>query len=167
MKNKTNFPILICLLTMMSTTEVMANYSTLSYNKNVATRPFSVSAFLGTGELSVSEEYLQAGYDLHTTATMATGFSMSDPGDFHYALVNIHPESMDSWAFMYEVGLAHYTTTEEYNGLLLGFGMAYPVNTYATFTTMIRYMDDITIGDEDSGQMIVSVGGTLKFGIHQ
>ena len=96
MKNKTNFPILICLLTMMSTTEVMANYSTLSYNKNVATRPFSVSAFLGTGELSVSEEYLQAGYDLNTTATIATGFSMSDPSDFHYALVNIHPESMDS-----------------------------------------------------------------------
>lgn len=165
MQNKTYLAKLICLITMMSTTQVMANYSTLSYNKNVATRPFSVSAFLGTGELSVSEEYLQAGYDINTTATVATGFSMSDPSEFHYALVNIHPEQMDSWAFMYEVGLAHYTTTEEYNGLLLGFGMAYPVNTYATFQTMIRYMDDITIGDEDSGQMIVSVGGTLKFGL--
>lgn len=118
-------------------------------------------------EISAADQYVQLSYKVMPGMSFSIGTSLISPGDFHYGLIDFHAnEQIAGLSPSFQFGYSGYEiddgfTTKSDSGLLIGFGLSYPINQFSDLDFNIKSISSkVDVGDSE---IISSLGVKINF----
>ena len=117
--------------------------------------------------ISAADQYFQLGYKIMPGMSLAAGTSLTNPSDFYFVMLDFHAnEPIAGLAPSFQIGYSGFgiddgiSTTSD-NGLLVGFGFAYPINHFADLDFNFKNVSSkVDLGDSE---LIASLGVKINF----
>ena len=117
--------------------------------------------------IAAADQYFQLGYKVMPGMSLAAGSSLTTPSDFYFALLDFHAnDPIAGFAPSFQIGYSGFSiddgiSTTNDSGLLIGFGLAYPINQFADLDLNFKNVSSkVNLGDNE---FIASLGIKINF----